>query len=375
MDLETLFNQYNVWKENGLAHRYFPPQLVEYLLQNNTYQSEIIGQSFQNRPIYKLTLGTGENKVLLWSQMHGNESSATRAMFDVFKLLTNPDFKEFSEKLLDLIQIEFIPQLNPDGAYAYTRRNAMEIDINRDFLQLASPEMQVLQRQVKSKVYKCLFNLHDQRTIFNVYNTKHPATLSLLAPVFDYKASISESRKQSMHYVSEIYKSLQMYRSNIARFSDEFYPKATGDNFQKNGIPIILLESGHFPNDYQRNETRKITAFAILSGLYNIAFNQKIADDALEIYHSIPQNENKAIDIIFRSVLLTNGKNEFITDIGVQYEEVLNRKKQTVDFVPKIYEIGDLSDRIAHECRPAESCVFHRNPQRVPKIGEIMEFI
>ncbi|MRJ08691.1 peptidase M14 [Ornithobacterium rhinotracheale] len=373
MNLESLFNQYNVWKEGGLNHRYFPPQLVEDLLQSNAYQSEIIGQSFQGRSIHKLTLGIGERKVLLWSQMHGNESSATRAMFDIFKLLTNPDFKEFSDELLQKIQIEFIPQLNPDGAYAYTRRNAMGIDVNRDFLQTASPEMQVLQTQVKSKVYKCLFNLHDQRTIFNVYNSQQPATLSLLAPVSDKKGTITDSRKQSMHYVSEIYKSLQMYQLNIARFSDEFYPKATGDNFQKWGIPIILFESGHFPNDYQRNETRKITAFGILAGLYNIAFNDEIAEDALEVYHAIPQNDNKAIDIIYRSVVLTDGQREFVTDIGVQYEEVLNREKQAIDFVPKIYEIGDLSDRIAHETKLAENCVFHKNPNRVPKIGEIID--
>ncbi|MGQ1929081.1 M14 family zinc carboxypeptidase [Ornithobacterium rhinotracheale] len=373
MNLENIFNQYEQWKESGLDLRYLPPHIVEDLIQRNAYQSEIIGQSFQDRPIYKLTLGTGENKVLLWSQMHGNESSATRAMFDIFKLLTNPNFKEFSDELLQKIQIEFIPQLNPDGAYAYTRRNAMGIDVNRDFLQLASPEMLALQRQVKSKVYKWLFNLHDQRTIFNVYNTKHPATLSLLAPVFDNKGTISESRKQSIYYVSEIYKSLQMCHRNIARFSDEFYPKATGDNFQKWGIPIILFESGHFPNDYQRNETRKITAFGILAGLYHIAFNNEISEDALEVYHAIPQNDNKAIDIIYRSVVLTNGNTEFVTDIGVQYEEVLNPEKQIIDFVPKIYEIGDLSDRVAHETKLAENCVFHKNPNRVPKIGEIID--
>lgn len=145
MNLENIFNQYEQWKESGLDLRYLLPHIVEDLIQRNAYQSEIIGQSFQDRPIYKLTLGTGENKVLLWSQMHGNESSATRAMFDIFKLLTNPNFKEFSDELLQKIQIEFIPQLNPDGAYAYTRRNAMGIDVNRDFY-----NWQVL----KCKLYK-----------------------------------------------------------------------------------------------------------------------------------------------------------------------------------------------------------------------------
>uniref|UniRef100_UPI0039A73646 M14 family zinc carboxypeptidase n=1 Tax=Ornithobacterium rhinotracheale TaxID=28251 RepID=UPI0039A73646 len=373
MNLETLFNQYEQWKEEGLDLRYLPLHIVEDLIQRNAYQSEIIGQSFQGRPIYKLTLGTGESKVLLWSQMHGNESSGTRAMFDAFKLLTNPDFKGFSNELLQKIQIEFIPQLNPDGAYAYTRRNAMGIDVNRDFLQLASPEMQILQRQVKTKVYNCLFNLHDQRSIFNVYNTKQPASLSLLAPVLDNKGTISESRKQSIHYVSEIYKGLQMYQKNIARFSDEFYPKATGDNFQKWGIPIVLFESGHFPKDYQRNETRRITAFGILAGLCSIAFNSEFSEKSMALYQSIPPNDDKAIDIIYRSVILSNGQNDFVTDIGVQYEEILNQETQEIDFIPKVYEIGDLSERVAHEERAAETCVFYKNPLRLPKIGEVVE--
>ena len=40
----------------------------------------------------------------------------------------------------------------------------------------------------------------------------------------------------------------------VGRYTDEFYPTATGDNFQKLGYNTILIESGHYPNDYQRED-------------------------------------------------------------------------------------------------------------------------
>lgn len=38
------------------------------------------GRSYRNRSIQLMTLGTGERRMLLWSQMHGDEPSATPAL-------------------------------------------------------------------------------------------------------------------------------------------------------------------------------------------------------------------------------------------------------------------------------------------------------
>ena len=45
--------------------------------------------------------------------------------------------------------------------------------------------------------------------------------------------------------------------NHIGRYTDEFYPTATGDNFQKLGFNTILIEAGHYPDDYDREEVRK----------------------------------------------------------------------------------------------------------------------
>ena len=39
-----------------------------------------LGSSENNVPIYSLKIGTGKKKILLWSQMHGNESTGTKSI-------------------------------------------------------------------------------------------------------------------------------------------------------------------------------------------------------------------------------------------------------------------------------------------------------
>src|SRR5262245_22183509 len=44
-----------------------------------------IGESVEGRSINHVQFGTGEFGVLLWSQMHGDEPTATAALFDLFE--------------------------------------------------------------------------------------------------------------------------------------------------------------------------------------------------------------------------------------------------------------------------------------------------
>lgn len=49
------------------------------------FSLEEIGRSVEGRSINHLWFGRGPYKVLLWSQMHGDEPTATAALFDVFE--------------------------------------------------------------------------------------------------------------------------------------------------------------------------------------------------------------------------------------------------------------------------------------------------
>src|SRR5690606_11304713 len=52
---------------------------------------EEVGRSAEGRPLYLVRFGSGPTTVLLWSQMHGDESTATMALADIFNLFArNP---------------------------------------------------------------------------------------------------------------------------------------------------------------------------------------------------------------------------------------------------------------------------------------------
>lgn len=371
MTIKKIIDSYALWRVKGIDDRYFSTEMLDNVLADLSSTKTIVGRSFKGKPIYKVRIGKGKIKVLLWSQMHGNESTATRAMLDLLNLFNKE--KSLSQSLLEHMTIDYIPQLNPDGADAYTRRNAMQLDINRDYNQSATPEMRTIKELVTANVYKCLFNLHDQRTIFSVTNVNKPATLSFLSPVISSKRELTTNREYAMSIIIEMISNLSEFtKVNIAKFTDEYYPNATGDNFQKL-FPTILIESGHSPNDYDRNKTREFTAFAILFGLLGLTkdldHKKSIAD-----YNKIPVNEQRALDIIYKNIAISNNNEKYITDLGIQYEEVLNKKENKIDFVAKIHEIGDLSHSFGHDIYHAENRVFDSSTGNVPKIGEKANF-
>jgi len=101
---------------------------------------EEIGKSVEGRSINHLWFGRGPYHVLLWSQMHGDEPTATAALFDVFEQFRRHRDEPAFALILDSLTIHAVPMLNPDGAERFQRRNAQGIDINRDALRLQTPE-------------------------------------------------------------------------------------------------------------------------------------------------------------------------------------------------------------------------------------------
>ena len=95
-------------------NRFLSPQKWDLQIKALLFRlpTTIIGHSVLNLPIYAHHLGKGSVRVLLWSQMHGNESTTTRALLDLFVYLHTLD----GSKLLDGLTLMIIPQLNPDGA-------------------------------------------------------------------------------------------------------------------------------------------------------------------------------------------------------------------------------------------------------------------
>ena len=70
-------------------NRYFPPEALAKELANRKLSQRLqtVGYSHEKRPILSLDLGSGPLKVLAWSQMHGNETTTTKALLDVIDYL------------------------------------------------------------------------------------------------------------------------------------------------------------------------------------------------------------------------------------------------------------------------------------------------
>lgn len=336
-----LFENY-YQKSETFPHRYILPQrLFDFLQENLSDYITEIGSSHLGKPIYKLSFGSGNIRILAWSQMHGNESNATLAMLDIIE--TWNKYPELKNEILAKIKIDFIFMLNPDGAEMWTRRNALNIDINRDFRKKSSKELEFLLRQVMATKYDYALNLHEQRTIFST-DAEHPATLSFLSPSENVEREITETRKKSMAIIYSIFQKMNsLIPHHIARYSDEFYPTSAGDNFTQMGIPTILFEGGHYKNDYLRTETRKNYAIALY---YAFKYISELHNSTAhwEKYQDIPENKDTHFDIIYRNVKL-NTDFPSVLDIAIQFREQIMPNQEEISFVPIVVEVGDCGNK------------------------------
>lgn len=345
---KQLYNSHYKYKEPDLRHRRFRHRdivpLVEQLQEQAMFDVQVAGHSVQGRSIYLIKAGTGKTKVLLWSQMHGDEPTATMALFDLLHFFSQSDELDPVRKhILEHLTLYMVPMLNPDGAEMYTRRNALGIDMNRDALRLQSPES-VLLKQLRDQLEPTFgFNLHDQSRYYTAGYTARPATISFLAPAYDYDRNINVVRERAMRTIAGMDHVLQQFiPGQVAKFNDEHEPRAFGDNIQKWGTSVILVESGGQHGDPEKQHIRQLNFSAILSGLYLIA-EEAYKAFGLEGYHCIPENQRHLYDLVLRHVRYTENNRDTILDIGINRLEVDAPNHLGFYHSSAVEEIGDMS--------------------------------
>ncbi|MEM9076273.1 MAG: M14 family zinc carboxypeptidase [Bacteroidota bacterium] len=349
----ALYNSYEQYKEPTLTkrrmkHRDLQP-LIQRFADNPKFKVQRVGESIEGRDIKLISIGTGEEDIFLWSQMHGDEPTATQAIFDILNFLDAPEFKEEKQEMLSKLKLHFIPMLNPDGAEVYQRRNALGIDINRDALRLQSPEGRILKRIRDSLDADFGFNLHDQSTYYNAKLTDKPATISYLATAYNYEKDINETRANAMRVIVFMNNIIQKYApGQVGRYSDEFEPRAFGDNISKWGTSLILIESGGYRNDIEKQEIRKLNYVSILSALYTIA-KGSYKGLPLEDYEKIPRNDRKLFDLKIKNVIYNLLGNDYILDLGIYRREIDNEGHEDFYYRSIIGDQGDLSTYYGYE--------------------------
>ncbi|GGD38350.1 M14 family metallopeptidase [Muriicola marianensis] len=337
---------YNVIREGSVKGRYLSPEMLHPILEfwGEKMHLEKIGNSVMGRPIQKIVLGTGPIKVMMWSQMHGNESTTTKAVLDLVKAL-HLGYRN-SGDILESLTLVIIPQLNPDGAEAYTRENAAGIDLNRDARNQTQPESIVLSETFREHKPDFCFNLHDQRTIFSAGPGPHPATLSFLSPAADTSRSVTASRLTAMQIISGINRELQaVIPGQIGRYDDAFNPNCVGDTFQMQQTPTLLFEAGHFAGDYEREKTRQYVFTALWTALDQIVAG-RYREETQKGYEDIPENQKKFFDILIRNAQVLQPDLSAQSDAGILYREEL--RSGSIHFSPEIEKQGDLSESYGH---------------------------
>ncbi len=317
-----------------------------------------------------MKLGMEKTRILLWSQMHGNESTTTKALFDFINLLNGNS--ELAKKFLDAFTFCCIPMLNPDGAKLYTRANANQVDLNRDSQNLTQPESRILREIFESFKPDFCYNLHDQRTIFGVGNTGKPATLSFLAPSYNEAREINASRLKAINLIAGINSVIQKYiPDQVGRFDDSFNINCIGDTFQSLGVPTVLFEAGHFQNDYFREETRKYVFISLVSSFEIISEND-IVNNKIDKYLIIPQNNVVFYDFLYKNIKINYDGMEIITNFAAQYKEELIEGK--LCFNAYIVKIGELEHHFGHFEYDAKGALYQDNYSNIPKLDQKANF-
>jgi hypothetical protein len=366
MDYIELHKEY---KANSLFGRYITLKDIEPLLSK--FQTEVIGKSVLGKPIYKYEIGIGKIRIFMWSQMHGNESTTTKALFDFFNVIHSQE--AIGVKLLQEFTFCFLPMVNPDGAELYTRENANKIDLNRDSVDLSQPESQLLRKTFDDFKPDFCYNLHDQRTIFGAGNDGNVATVSFLAPAFNESREINEVRAKAMNVIVAMNDELQNHIPNqVGRFDDGFNINCIGDMFTSLNVPTILFEAGHYQEDYYYREyTRKMIFIALISGLKHI-YENDVVDNEIAKYLSISQNNIVFYDFLYKNIKINYDSKEIITNFAAQYKEELI--DGTIQLNACIAEIGELKGKFGHVLYNAHKMLYSDDEENIPKLNQKANF-
>ena len=324
-----------------------------------------IGRSMQGRSIRAVTFGSGPTTVLLWSQMHGDEATATMSLADIVAWMgdtARPD--ALRDRLASRLTVVMVPMLNPDGAELFQRENAIGIDINRDARRLVTPEARALKRLRDSIDADFGFNLHDQNARTLTGPRGRQVAIALLAPAADESRSWPAGRTRAREVAAVVAASLGPHLpGRVARYDDTFEPRAFGDLMQQWGTSTVLIESGALPGDPEKQRLRALNVVAILSALDAIATGSHVRI-ATAPYDDLPANSRTAVDVIVRGgSLVMPGQVPVRADIALNYDEAVQRRD------PRIRDVGDLEATVAIDTIDASGQFIHVAPAGIATEG------
>lgn len=141
--------------------------LIQYIGAQVPQETQLLGYSVSNRPIYAEVLGEGTETLLLVAGIHANEWVGTPL------LLHLQLFIQEHPEIIQNKKVYLIPMLNPDGWVDDMRSNRRRVDLNRNFPSknygrgltgehpLSEPESQVLDALIKQIKPSRIISIHQ----------------------------------------------------------------------------------------------------------------------------------------------------------------------------------------------------------------------
>ena len=349
--------------------------LQKYLsdLKSNGLKVAEVGRSNADREIYQVEWGAGATKVFMWSQMHGDEPTATSALIDMLAFLQKNRGKDWVKQLEKSITLRAVPMLNPDGAELFQRRNLQGIDINRDARSLATPEGRLLKKLRDEWEPEIGFNLHNQNALTTVGKSNRQATISFLAVSGDPEGKSNAGHLRSKRICAVMTGALENFiKGNIGRYDDTYNPRAFGDMISAWGTPVVLIETGAL---HGKDEMFliKLNFVAYLAALKSVADKSEQKANP-NVYDSLPFNDSGNLyTAIFRKANVINFNETdqpFTGDVAINAE-----RRRAPETAPTfVQEIGDLS--IVAGLDEYDASDFYLIPKNgLLKIGSPGEFL
>jgi len=354
---------------DGLEDRRFDQRtywdVVAPIVRDDAFRVRVVGESAEGRPIRTISFGRGPISVLLWSQMHGDESTATMSLADLYALVARESNNRIVRTITEGLTVHTIPMLNPDGAQRFQRRNAQGIDINRDARSLSTPEARIL-KQVRDELEPDVgFNLHDQGIGTRVGSTDRGVAIALLSPPFGFSRAINDVRLRAMEIMGIMVQAMDPFvGGHIARYDDTFNPRAFGDLITQWGTSTILVESGGWEDDPQKQYLRRVNFVALLAALESIATGsyQGVGTDA---YQALPGNGRRIGDLLITGgTVVIPGLPPYPADLLVNYEEPL------LESGGSFADIGDLAGVEARDTLALDGLFIHPRDRALERSGD-----
>jgi hypothetical protein len=164
----------------------------------------------------------------------------------------------------------------------------------------------------------------------------------------------------------------------VGKYDDTHEPRAFGDNIQKWGTRTILVESGGYAQDQEKQYIRQLNFMAILVAFDAIA-SGNYQEENINKYWQIPLNRRNLNDLLIRNVSIEGPMDRFYkVDLAIQREEHDINGEAPLSYIGQIEDLGDLSTQFGYQEITEEGLVFApgkvypqslKNQQAVKELG------